>query len=120
MEVKVKQYLNALLPSTVYQFIRSVVRYKRLFRNYLYDNNHYFKYSMDLSNSDEKKLISFIVMDTHVIEKGLTMPEMREGFGESRMWRLLRHIEKYHSLYSASETQFRHALMVVNEYFKVN
>jgi len=65
-------------------------------------------------------MISKIILDTHVIEKGLTMPEFRFGFGQDRLLVLLGNIIGYFEAFDKSEPQLLHSLSVVDEYFEVH
>ncbi|MGK0385880.1 MAG: nitroreductase [Patiriisocius sp.] len=101
----------------IYKFIRALVRYIRLGKSYFYDMNQYSRYSMLADNMSEKKLISKIILDTHVIEKGLTMPEVKLGFGQARLRVLMDNVFRFISGFSDSESQVLHAVSVIKEYF---
>jgi len=75
---------------------------------------------MSMAESTKNKMVSKIILDTHVIEKGLTMPEFRLGFGQLRLVALLTNVECYISRYDSENHQVLHALSVINEYFKVH
>ncbi len=113
---KMKNIINSILPNKIYTFVRAVVRYVRLGKSYFYDMNLYFKYSMSIDNASEKKLISKIILDTHVIEKGLTMPETKLGFGVERLSVLISNIISFVSNFMKNEPQVLHAISVVSEY----
>ena len=115
-----KRVIKNIFPMFLYLYIRVLARYIRLARSYLYDLNHYFQYSMSMDNNTKNKLVSKIILDTHVIEKGLTMPEFRLGFGQIRLAVLLTNVEYYISEYEGENPQVLHALSVINEYFKVH
>lgn len=78
----------------------------------------YLKYSSVVSLNNEMKLMSRIVADYHVIEKGLTMPETRPGFGKLRLLELIRDCVEFINLYGKTNTQFKYAVGVINEYLK--
>jgi nitroreductase len=65
----------------------------------------------------EKKIISIIILDTHVMEKGLTMPETRLGFGKARLNVLINNILNYFEDYNNTNTQVLHGVSVIEEYF---
>jgi hypothetical protein len=115
-----KKILGYILPKFVLKSIRDIVRYVRVGRSYLYDLNHYFKYSVAVFETTDNKMIAKIILDTHVIEKGLTMPEFRLGFGQARLLVLLSNVSSYLSLYNGRNPQLLHALSVIDEYFKVH
>lgn len=57
-----------------------------------------------------------IINEYHVIEKGLTMPQGRLGFGHDVLLRLIGHLKAYYALYGMDDKQVRAALGVVKEY----
>jgi nitroreductase len=96
-----------------------------------YDIRRYFKHFNYIHNKNTlDKFNGELTMNYHVIEKGLTMPETRLGFGQAAQVKTLLdlldlYIEKG---YSANELEFTHSLKVLNEYlsfhekhnFKIN
>ena len=115
-----KRVIKNIFPMFLYLYLRVLARYIRLGRSYLYDLNHYFQYSMSMDNNTKNKLVSKIILDTHVIEKGLTMPEFRLGFGQVRLVVLLKNVECYILRYDNEHHQILYALSVINEYFEVH
>jgi nitroreductase len=114
---KMKTLIKKIFPQSFYIYIREKVRYTRLVKSYLYDLNHYFKYSMNIEDNAEGKLISKIILDTHVIEKGLTMPEPKLGFGSARLNILIDNILLCIHYHSIKNPQLTHALSVLQEYY---
>lgn len=109
--------LKRFLPKFIFNLIRDKYRYNRLKKSYMYDLNHYYEYSMSKENISKQKLISKIILDTHVIEKGLTMPDTRLGFGYERLIVLIKNIIGYIKRYNCNEFQLLHGISVVDEYF---
>jgi len=114
---KMKKAIKSFLPKFAINWLRNNLRYKRLKEAYTYDLKHYYKYSMFEKNALKSKLISKIILDTHVIEKGLTMPETRFGFGIARLNVLINNISSYIVKYHKEEPQLLHGISVVEEYF---
>lgn len=74
------------------------------------------KYYKSLGYNDDN-LKSNIIMICHVIEKGLTMPKPRLGFGEERVINLCDLLYRYEEQgYDVSAFEIQYALMVLNEY----
>ena len=69
---------------------------------------------MGLNTSD--KLIASIVLQYHVIEKGLTMPESKLGFGKERVVALCKSCLEFVYAYGSEDMQLRHAIGVILEY----
>jgi nitroreductase len=72
---------------------------------------------MSKDNYSKEKLIAKIIMDTHVIEKGLTMPETRFGFGQERLILLIDNLLIFFAKYRHTEFQVNQGIEVVKEYF---
>lgn len=68
----------------------------------------------------EAKLLANIIRNYHVIEKGLTMPERRLGFGKERLENLIFDCQKYIKQYNSSDQQLQHAIDVVDEYKRLH
>jgi len=89
-----------------------------LFLEYTKDYGRYIKYSgvfAFISDSEEKALGN-IIADYHVVEKGLTMPETRLGFGEKKISKLMDHCDHYLKNYNKKNTQFLQAIAILVEY----
>lgn len=76
----------------------------------------YSKYSSISNYNTEKKLEGRIIADYHVIEKGLTMPNARLGFGEQRVKELIASCFQFMAKFNNTNTQFIHAVKVLLEY----
>lgn len=103
--------------------LRSVYRYYRrkqvfqLFRRmYKKDILRYLKHSRTLGKDNPEKMIGAIILQYHVIEKGLTMPESRLGFGKDRIISLSQDCIDYINKYGKGDEQVRHAIGVILEY----
>jgi len=85
---------------------------------YRYDAERYIKYSSAFYKLDSSdKLIGSIVAEYHIIEKGLTMPETRLGFGIEVMKTLIEHCNQYSSQICENDNrQLLHAINVIAEY----
>ncbi|UMB60793.1 nitroreductase family protein [Lutibacter sp. A80] len=113
-----KSIIKSFILNKIYYFVREKYRYLRLFKAYKYDLNHYFKYSMGFTiNKSKKKNIAEIILNTHVIEKGLTMPKTKLGFGYSRLEKLIDIVTSYILKFDSIDPQVLHSISVINEYF---
>lgn len=104
-------------------YLRGVVRYFRRIhiynnfrRMYRHDRLRYLKYSRTLGSDNREKLIGTIILQYHVIEKGLTMPKTRPGFGQERVTSLCKACLNYVDKYGLDDVQLKHAIGVVLEY----
>lgn len=90
-------------------------------KDYLTHLFRYYKYSNTDIYSSETNLIAILVINYHVIEKGLTMPNFRFGFGQERVLELINNIEQYKNLnFDINNIQYRRAISVVGEYINVH
>ena len=68
----------------IVQFIpKQIKRWLLTISAYKYDMEIYFKYSNTFTKNDTaNKIKGALSMSYHIVEKGLTMPEVRMGFGK--------------------------------------
>lgn len=112
----------------IYKKTRAILAMLKFFG---YDIRRYFKHFNYINNKNSlDKYRGELIMNYHVIEKGLTMPETRLGFGqEAQLPTLLTLLEQYLAQgYSMEELEFVYSLKTLNEYlnfheknnFKIN
>jgi nitroreductase len=91
----------------------------RVLPMYFYDaKRFYLNSAFSKYKKDEIKLISNIMRMCHSIEKGLTMPDFRPGFGVKVLKRLVLECLKYVDLYNNNHIQLLHTVGVIYEYEK--
>lgn len=81
---------------------------------YLYTAKRFNRYCN--SKDTEESLIGIMTMAAHGIEKGLTMGNLRPGFGKDRLLHLLDDGEKYVHRYGIDNIQIVHIATIVNDY----
>jgi hypothetical protein len=110
-----KKVIKAIVPQSLIIIIKTSI-------HYLYDIRRYLKHSNTLRQSDnEKKLEGRIILNYHVIEKGLTMPSMKYNFGEEKLQKLIFILNEYFTKrFPLSNVHFQHAIKVLNEYLEVH
>jgi len=88
---------------------------------YLYDYKRFYLFSCYVLGYDNsKKLTAKIIERYHSIEKGLTMPEFRKGFGEVQLGNLINDLINYATKYDKNNQQVLHGVGVVYEYESVH
>ncbi|MGC3978520.1 MAG: nitroreductase family protein [Paludibacteraceae bacterium] len=87
-----------------------------MYRAYKYDKKRYTTYSDSFLLKGDTELLGNIIKHYHIIEKGLTMPETRLGFGQKALLRLIDECELYINRYGTEDTQLQHCLAVIKEY----
>lgn len=106
-----KQQIKKIFPISIYI---------ELFLEYAKD---YFRYTrrsgvLHFISNNQDKALGNIIADYHVVEKGLTMPETRLGFGKQKIEKLINHCNDYIKRYDISHVQFKQAIAVLTEYIK--
>ncbi|MDD4055315.1 MAG: nitroreductase family protein [Bacteroides sp.] len=112
----IKQGIKLALPQKVIIHIKKTIKKNNYFKEYKYDYERYINYSSTNGSDSAIKLIGEIIRYYHVIEKGLTMPETRLGFGNSTITRLCVLCNDYISKFGNNDIQLKHALSVIFEY----
>ena len=115
-----KVILSKLLPQSIYRKLKQkrklYSRGKSLIAAYIYDLKQFIKHSDTFETNTSIKLIGKIIKEYHVIEKGLTMPESRLGFGKELIKTLSKDCLEYIEKYNIDELQLRQAIGVILEY----
>lgn len=110
-----KKLIKFLIPESIWNYLKSIVVYNYDIKRYIKHSNTFHKF-----NSPEK-IIGKIIYKYHVVEKGLTMPERRSAFGIPLITSLIEDCNLYiQEGYDTSDTHFRHAVKVLNEYLSVH
>ncbi|MDR2085165.1 MAG: nitroreductase family protein [Bacteroidales bacterium] len=115
--------IRKLLPAGLRKFLRKINNKITAKKYYNYDLKRYLKYSSLNNNTDDpEKLIRSIMLSYHIIEKGLTMPETKLGFGKDVVKILTNNVQDYIAKYGSNNIQLIHAQGVLNEYihFHIN
>lgn len=113
------KYLLMILKSA-YSFFKRKQLMNTFRHIYINDMIRYLKYSRTTSNDSFDKMLGAIILQYHVIEKGLTMPESRLGFGRERIISLCQSCIKYIEKYGQNDEQLKHAIGVILEYEEVH
>lgn len=96
----------------------------RIFRStmsiYMHDMRNFLKYSSAYERFDTQlKMHGFLTKAYHVVEKGLTMPETRLGFGKDNVVKLIELCKMYDlKQYDKTSLEFTHSINALNEYLK--
>lgn len=112
--------LKTLLPTAVVRHIQNWKNKRRISKELKYayeaDLSRYSLHSGTFDSNSKQKKIGRIIREYHVIEKGLTMPDTRMGFGKDLFLDLITHCIEYVDLYGDKDEQFTHAVSVIFEY----
>ena len=107
-----KRFLSSVKHSVKKIFLR-----KEILASYYKDALAYMKYSnMFKKNETVEKLLPNLIRQYHVIEKGLTMPDLRLGFGRERIMNLSKDCLIYAKKFDKNHEQFSNCLKIIAEY----
>jgi nitroreductase len=113
MKNLIKKTVKLFIPDRIFYLLKSNLAYWDSIKRYAYHSNTY--YILDNPN----KIKGQIVILYHVIEKGLTMPETRMGFGTKVIKELSDLCNFYiQKGYDINDQTFIHSIEVLNEYLK--
>lgn len=110
MKLLLKKYFPA-----IYSFLIKRKLKINLLTAYWYDYKRYIKYSGTIAYNSSIKLESLIIKEYHIIEKGLTMPETKVGFGQEKIINLCKDCLYFYNKYPLSD-QIKHSIGVILEY----
>ena len=109
--------LRHLFPDKIIRIIYSKLLNPFLaFISYNYDKKRFIKHSDNFLRKKEIELLGNIIKHYHVIEKGLTMPIVKPGFGQDNIVKLLEECCIYITNFDSKESQLIHAVSTLNEY----
>lgn len=109
-----KQIFKKIIPE-YYLYLKNIMPM------YLYDAKRFYKHSsFAKGKKDEVNIMADIIRLSHSIEKGLTMPAFRPGFGVKVLKNLVIKILEYKALYGKKNHQLLHAVGVIYDYQKVH
>jgi nitroreductase len=113
-----KKLLKKILPENAFNYLKKVKFVILLFVNYKYDAVRFLNYSYVANNKlSQKQLLSEIIFTYHAIEKGLSLKDIRLGFGADKINKLIDLLMRYIDLgYSTNQMQIQAALYVISEY----
>ena len=113
----IKSAIKTVAPSFFLNWWR-INQYKKQCKYYYdYDASRFTKYSNSINKwNNPEKLIGQIVAEYHVIEKGLTMPNMHFGFGQLVLNDLISHCDLYTFRFDKNNEQLLYAIRVIAEY----
>ncbi len=126
---KIKSILKIIFPVFVLnllKYLRMMYRkrkhWKSLLSQYNYDARRFFNHSGMFYKFDNlKKYENYFIINYHVIEKGICMPDMKKGFALDRILGIIGKINDYiNSNYSIKNDHFLELIKVLNEYKSIH
>lgn len=88
---------------------------------YLHDARMYVRYSNGFfCNDNKKKILDYLIVFYHPIEKGLAMPDLRLGFGKERVEKVISICNEYINRYEDTPNVLIDAIEVIGEYDRIH
>lgn len=89
--------------------------------NVVREYKRFIRYSYAFNTNTKNKCLSMITACSHIIEKGLAMPERRLGFGSAIIHSLARLLQQYVSAgYDLDDVRFQAGLQVLRDYIDLH
>lgn len=119
---RMKKILKAILPAVIVRRLRSALYAPKMLalRVFWYDLRRFFKYAGVFNPKNRQSLLAQIIMEYHVLEKGLTMPRRHLGFGHDVVMGLMGSINDFSRLFGTGDPQVRHAIGCVKAYYDLH
>jgi nitroreductase len=113
-----KNILKKIIPASILNKIRVLKSYSILFKNYLYDMKRFAKHSLVLNSpSNADQLLSKIIVQYHIIEKGMALKDTRLGYAKAPLAELFSLLQKYVDRgYSKDNIHFQAAIGALKAY----
>lgn len=84
------------------------------------DKKRFIRYSRALGTQGKDHIQGLISLNTHIIEKGLTMPQMRPGFGQEVLRKLFALCRLWQESFDKSDPFYTQAVRTILEYKAVH
>lgn len=116
----IKPFIKRILPKKILTYIQNYKFNYRIKKAYKYDAQFYIASSDKNKSPSSTTLIGKIIREYHVIEKGLTMPKRRLGFGTKVISSLCDNCIEFITKHNSTNCQLNHAMGVLLEYKKLH
>ena len=120
MRKVIKRLLGRRITQAIKILLHGVPEDKENHKCFAYDLQRFVRYSAATNPKEKESMLAKIVVRYHVLEKGLTMPNRRLGFGINIAKELLRLIAEYESICSNKTPELVHAIAVIREYWAIH
>ncbi len=107
--MSIKNLIRRSFPDRWMTFRKAMIAYD-------YDMRRFLKHSVVSKKRTRIMLLSEIVKQYHIIEKGLVMPQTRLGFGYEVLNKLILNIIEFINKYGNQDIQLKHTIGVIYEY----
>lgn len=115
--MNVKKVIKSKMPKRLYQKYHYYNMRRLVTKSFKYDKKRYLKYATFDASSIKENIYSSLIFHTHSIEKGLSHPKFRAGFGKGALRGIkssLDELEKNN--YSKDSFEYKNAISVLKAY----
>jgi nitroreductase len=118
MKSKIKKLVKKAIPTRLFYYWK----FYKAFKHYRNDIGRLAQYSSSYIDSNKiEKLKTSLSINYHIIEKGLTMPETRLGFGQPIVGKLISACETYRKIgYDTDSYEYAQTIEVLREYLTLH
>lgn len=115
---KMKKYLKIILPIWCRRRLKCIAYSIKLMPEYAY----WFWRDLWYSNiyRNKKSELAGLMINSHVLEKGITMPHRRNGFGYERVRSIIKRCKLAISEYSAEHIEIQSTLQDIDQYLQIH
>jgi hypothetical protein len=110
-----KNYVRKLMPHFILLFIRRMTVIRKVVGQHLHQIRRELKYSNSVVY-DKTSRLSGLLVTSHVLEKGITMPERRLGFGKERVLSIIEQCKSCIQDYGSDHVEIQAALSDLVQY----
>lgn len=114
-----KKYLRKLIPQSIYDWMKRMKYHKELNREDRYQNDKLLHFSSTFNN-DRNCALATLTIVSHVLEKGITMPGRRYGFGYERVRDIVKRCNGIIKRYGADFVELQAALADLKQYLDIH
>ena len=112
-------YMEKVMPKWLHLFLRRARALFWLINDSWYNIQRQIKYSNTFNNNKEAKLTSLMVI-SHVLEKGITMPQRRMGFGLDRVRSLIKLLDEIISQWGSDSVEVQSTIADLKQYLEIH
>ncbi len=114
-----RKYLKWLLPNSFYSYLKRRKYKKEIDIETKYQNKKLLHYSSTFSE-DKNAAMAALMVVSHVLEKGITMPNRRLGFGYERVRDVISRCKDIINKYGSESIELQSALADLKQYYDVH
>lgn len=112
-------YMEKIMPRWLHIILRRIRARFWLMNDSWYNIQRQMKFSSTFNDNKEARLAALMVM-SHVLEKGITMPERRMGFGQPRVRDLLRHLDEIIRRWGSDSMEVQSTIADLKQYLDIH